>query len=128
MTRIFLIAVFAGMFVGCSLGQECENQGNETLFRIENCDRASFRKLVRSFGARNIVQLKTSWRNQNNRFQTIDAELFKGMRNLVELKLNECGIENIAEDTFSRLKFLRILNLSYNRKINKIKHMEIIHI
>jgi Leucine-rich repeat (LRR) protein len=74
MTRIFLIAVFVAIFAGCSLGQNCKNRGTETDLEISDCNPDSFKELVQSFGARNIVVLET-WSNQNNTFQTIDAEM-----------------------------------------------------
>ncbi len=108
-----MIAVFAGIFVGCSTGQECENRGDETHLRIRNCDIESFRELVRSFDRESIVELKAE-PNQNKNFQTIDTEMFKDMRNLVELTFTGCGIEAIAEDAFSELKSLRVLDLGDN--------------
>jgi hypothetical protein len=113
MTRIFSISIVVAIFVGCSLGQKCRNRGNETHLRIEYCDRDSWKQLVRSLEARNIIQLKAG-SDQNKNFQTIDAEMFKDMSNLVQLELSECGIKNIAEDSFSRLNSLKVLDLSDN--------------
>ncbi len=90
---------------------------NVILIRIFYINPNSFRVLVRSFDRKKIVQVEAGWKN--NYFETIDAEMFKGMSNLEELKLFGCSIKNITDDAFSDLKSLTHLDLSLN-KIEKL--------
>jgi hypothetical protein len=116
MTRIFLIAVFVGIFVGSSSGWKCENRGNETHLKIQNCDSDSW-KTLRNLDVGKIVQIRAEY-GKNNTFPTIDADLSKDMINLAELKLTYCQVENITMDAFSNLKSLNILNLRGNKILN----------
>jgi Leucine-rich repeat (LRR) protein len=113
MPRIFLIAVFVGLFVGCSTGQKCGNFGwSDTSIVIHDCDRESMDEFSRSFGVERVVRFNAGW---NNNFSTIDASFFKDMRNLTELRLTACKVESVASDAFSELKSLSSLGLIENQ-------------
>jgi hypothetical protein len=113
MTRIFLIAVFVGIIVGCSSGWKCQNRGNETHLRIQICDSDSWKDFGQRFESVEIVQFYAE--GLNNLFSTIDGDLFRNMTNLVGLRLTACKVENISEDAFSRNLNLQELNLSENQ-------------
>jgi Leucine-rich repeat (LRR) protein len=114
MTRILLIAIF----VGCSWGWNCVNNLNETHVWPTNCNANSFKRLMRNFELEKIVEVRAAVRN--NEFPTIDAVMFQNMDNLYELRLGRCYIENVAEEAFSGLRLLSILDLGSNfiKKLN----------
>ncbi len=116
MIKNLTVIVFVAVLIHHARAQICRKSGNErykTHIAIWDCNSSSYEELSLDLEMENIVKFDAG--NRNNKFPMVDSSKFKNMSHLDELNLVDCSVENIEENAFPNLKFLRKLDLAGNK-------------